>query len=251
MDKKKTDIQEFQYSFPYHYIPGFEDGKFFQNRNLRWGYIYLSYLSVIRDIIIKRSPSSVVDIGCGDGRFLHELRKFSTDISLLGVDISQRAVSYANAFNITGDIDFRCLDITDKNELDECFSCVTLIDTLEHIPFEMLDKFVSSVCNILKSDGFLIVTVPSKNVKVDKKHYQHFDLESLKGTLKNYFAIDEYFYLNSTSWWVKKFDQFVSNKNFVITNKNLIDWLYRCYCRNFLFAGPDSCKRILGVFYKK
>lgn len=250
MINKKTGIQESQYVFPYHYIPDFENGRFFQNRDLRWGYIYLSYLGVVKDIIFKKSPSSVMDIGCGDGRFLRELRKASANINLCGVDISEQAVAYAKAFNMMKNIDFKCLDITQENELTKCSSCVTLIDTLEHIPFVVLDKFVSSVHNILKKDGFLVVTVPSKNVKVDKKHYQHFDLESLKKVLEDYFVIDEHRYLNSNNWLVKKIDRFISNKNFIVTNKTLIDWLYRCYCRNFLFVGANNCKRILGVFKK-
>lgn len=250
MINKKTGIQESQYVFPYHYIPDFEDGKFFQNRNLRWGYIYLSYLGVVKDIILKKSPTSVMDIGCGDGRFLGELRKASANINLWGVDISEQAVAYAKAFNMMKNIDFKCLDITGENELTNCANCVTLIDTLEHIPFGVLDRFVSSVHKILKKDGFLVVTVPSKNVKVDKKHYQHFDLEGLKKVLEDYFVIEEHYYLNSTSWLVKKIDRLISNKNFIVTNKRLIDWLYRSYCRNFLFVGANNCKRILGVFKK-
>lgn len=197
MINKKTGIQESQYIFPYHYIPDFEDDKFFQNRNLRWGYIYFSYLGVVKDIILKKSPTSLMDIGCGDGRFLRELRKGSSKINLWGLTSLEQAKAYTKAFNMM------------ENELTNCASCVTLIDTSEHIPFGVLNRFVSSVHKILKKDGFLIVTVPGKNVKVDKKHYQHFDLKSLKKVLKDYFVIEKHCYLNITSWLVKKNDRLI------------------------------------------
>lgn len=209
MINKKTDIQKSLYVFPYHYIPDFEDGKFFQNRNLRWGYIYLSYLGFFKDIILKKSPTSLMDIGCGDGRFLRELRKGSSKINLWGLTSLEQAKAYSKAFNMNKNIDFKCLDITGENELTNCANCVTLIDTSEHIPLEVLDRFVSSVHKILKQDGFLVVTVPSKNVKVDKKHYQHFDLESLKKVLEDYFVIEEHCYLNITSWLAKKIDRLI------------------------------------------
>jgi len=247
--KIKQEIQEKEYNFPYHYIPTF-DGHFRQFKNLRWGYIYLSYINLIISIVNDLQPESLLDIGCGDGRFLHELRKKNSNIILEGKDISEQSIAYAKAFNINSDITFTQEDIV-KAKDNKKFECITLIETLEHIPPEQINSFLKSISYRLVDKGKLILTVPSKNVKVDKKHFQHFDIETLKSTTKNFFEIENYFYINSKSRFVKRIDKIVNNKNFVITNKKLINWLYFKYCKHFLYCKKNNCKRILAILNKK
>ena len=142
--KNKLDKQEMEYSFPYHYIPSMNT-YFQQHKNMCWGYIYLSYIKFVADIINDSQFESVLDIGCGDGRFLYELRKNNKDIYLEGIDISEQAVAYAMAFNKKTDVVFSCGDITKEENLNRKFECITLIETLEHIPPEKINLFLKSL----------------------------------------------------------------------------------------------------------
>src|ERR1051325_285897 len=84
-------IQDTQYQFPYHYIPTLENGNFSQVRKLRWGYEYLSYLRFVLSTLEEIQFESVLDVGCGEGRFLWEVSKCFSDKRLVGIDLSARA----------------------------------------------------------------------------------------------------------------------------------------------------------------
>ena len=96
-----------------------------------------------------------------------------------GVDYSSRAIGYANA--MVSDVEWVCGDIRDPQVVDARFDVVTLVETLEHIKPSEIHDFLSGVNRRLANDGTFVVTVPSRNVRVSRKHYQHFDLESLAG----------------------------------------------------------------------
>src|ERR1043166_3143274 len=76
---RQETIQETEYQFPYHYIPTLENGNFSQVRKLRWGYEYLSYLRFILSRLDKIEFASLLDVGCGEGRFLCEVQKRSEE----------------------------------------------------------------------------------------------------------------------------------------------------------------------------
>ena len=89
--KEKQTIQENLYDFPYHYIPQVnEKGAVSRYRFLDWGFEYLCYILHIKDIIESLSPYSVLDVGCGEGRFLGLLS--NQIVRKVGVDLSERAI---------------------------------------------------------------------------------------------------------------------------------------------------------------
>src|SRR4051812_23697391 len=192
-------VQEAGYEFPYHYIPRLEGGNFSQVRKLRWGYEYLSYLRFVLARLERVEFDSLLDVGCGEGRFLRETSKRFGGKRLQGVDYSARAVEYARLLN--PGLSFVRADIAADSEPDERFDVVTLIETLEHVPPGELRAFVSGLRRRVNDDGLLVVSVPSRNTKMSPKHYQHFDLDSLTATLAPHFRVEEHYYLNRISKW--------------------------------------------------
>src|SRR5437870_12131964 len=91
----KQAVQEAEYEFPYHCSPRLEGGNYSQVRKLRWGYEYLSYLRFVLTRLERVEFDSLLDVGCGEGRFLREVSKRFEGKRLLGVDFSARAVEYA------------------------------------------------------------------------------------------------------------------------------------------------------------
>lgn len=84
----EQQIQEDQYDYPYHYIPRVENGQFSQSQYWSWGMHYLGGIQLILEQIDSYSFDSLIDVGCGDGRFLRELAR-NTHLSILWVSIIQ------------------------------------------------------------------------------------------------------------------------------------------------------------------
>lgn len=80
-------IQEAQYKYPYHYIPRVADGCFSQLQYWSWGMHYLGGMEVVLNQINSWTFDSLVDVGCGDGRFLRELAAERPAIDTLGIDV--------------------------------------------------------------------------------------------------------------------------------------------------------------------
>lgn len=165
----KSFLQESEYSFPYHFIPSFtKDGIPVRSRFLGWGMEYLCYNLQAIKFVLDVTPQSLLDVGCGDGRFLSlvgdQVEK------KVGCDLSSRAISFAKAMN--PDVDYRCVDV---HQIDEAFDVVTAIEVLEHIPDSNLEHFVAKLFDRVKKNGILIICVPSTCMRLSPKHYRHYD----------------------------------------------------------------------------
>ena len=62
-------VQENEYAFPYHYVTEFHDDRFRQHFVDTWGINYALTIEFMIDRVNKFGPSSVIDIGFGDGRW--------------------------------------------------------------------------------------------------------------------------------------------------------------------------------------
>jgi len=83
---EKQAIQESEYFIPYHYIPEKDDQGFSQTLFWSWGMRYFAGIELVLAQLENLKFSSIIDIGCGDGRFLREARRAFSGKSLLGVD---------------------------------------------------------------------------------------------------------------------------------------------------------------------
>jgi len=233
------------YDYPYHYIPAWDGVNFSQTRVLDWGYEYLSYLYFVLGKVNELGFESLLDVGCGDGRFLYELNRRVSGKRLVGMDYSKRAIEYARIMDpgiewIHGNID-------EKGILDPGFDIITLIEVLEHIVPDDIPSFLKCISDYLNSDGMLVVTVPSRNIPTSDKHYQHFDLESLSGTLSPWFEPVDAVYLNKRSLTKRLMHGLLSNRLVVMQNQSILNRCYKFYTKHLLFADMKNCRRIAVV----
>ncbi len=176
---KKQKVQEEEYALPYHY---------FDLRLEEFKYIrcveYLSYLNAIRRLMGDITGKKILDAGCGDGRLCYELR--NSNAKIFGVDYSERAIAFAKIFNPNAVFFNESLDSFNTNEK---FDFIVLLETLEHIIPAETNKVLKNLKNLMKKNGRLIITVPSKNIKLAEKHYRHFSEKDLRETLRGFKAI--------------------------------------------------------------
>lgn len=248
---KQQEIQESEYIIPYHYIPEKGDEGFSQTLFWSWGMRYFAGLELVLSKLDEFDFSSLIDIGCGDGRFLREVKSKFCDKRILGVDYSQVAISLAKALN--PHIAFECLDIS-MNKVNMRFDIATLIEVLEHIPPEAVDIFLKSVKECIEIGGVLIITVPHKNRKLQSKHYQHFCSESLQEILLPHFQVEKIIPFDRISKMTSLFTIALGNlgRNYIITNKRLNKLLYQRVLNGCLSEQPEErCGRLLAILKKR
>ncbi|MDH3744189.1 MAG: class I SAM-dependent methyltransferase [Acidobacteriota bacterium] len=242
----REDIQEAEYHFPYHFVPRYTEAGFVQSVTLRWGYLYWSYLRVVLDLVEELRPASLLDVGSGDGRLLAEVSNRIPDTRAVGVDTSERAVALARALSPGGE--FCVGDVTEPGFLQGTYDAITLVEVLEHVPPAQLPAFRTALRKHLSPVGHLIVTVPTTNMDVQAKHYQHFDLDSLVAALGDGFVLERALYLNRQSRLCRLFDHLVTNRFFAVREPQLLAWLLRAYQRKYLYADSKTAMRIFAVF---
>lgn len=100
---------------------------------------------------------SVLDLGCGNGHFLHAIRESGHKAALLGVDFSLPLLRDAES---TQGVEFREVDLTklsafsDQLMVDGPWSIVSMFATLHHIPSnEIRLDILGTVKKLLKPDG--------------------------------------------------------------------------------------------------
>lgn len=109
-----------------------------------------------------QEDDSVLDLGCGNGHFLHEIYQRNHKAALLGVDFSLPLLRNAES---TPGVEFREIDLTklssfsDQLMVNGQWSIVTLFATLHHIPSnEIRLDILKTVKKIVKPDGKFILS---------------------------------------------------------------------------------------------
>ncbi len=172
-------IQEDEYYFPYHYIDLFP-------KCVNWCLMQQSCRKAVRAALGNAGGRRLLDAGCGDGRLCFDLAREGWNVT--GVDYSERAIAYAWAF--CPEVALVVRDLASYWP-DTQFDAITCMEVLEHIPPTALPNVVRNLSRCLRDGGILVVTVPSTNLQVSSKHYQHFSREMLGQALSPYFLIEK------------------------------------------------------------
>ena len=182
---RKFELQAEQYQFPYHYLVDLNQKTF--GRSLGWGLDYLTYMKKVASLAAKYVDQDVLDLGCGDGFLLHHLARnglIGPEVDAVGIDIDEKPIKFAQAFaHEFPNVSYRAEDIANY---DRTFGLITIVETFEHLSDDLINTFVGHVDRLLRKEGILVVSVPSKARPVLDKHYRHYDLDMLRGYFPGY-----------------------------------------------------------------
>ena len=235
-DKQK--FQEVSYKTPYHW---FSDDALSQN-----GRLYFGYLNFCVSIVKKLGIGSILDAGCGDGRFLGQVARLRSDYSLFGADYSGRAIEFARLF--VPQAHFSVSDLSKLQYEPNSFDAVFLIETLEHIEPSNISLILKEISRVLKKDGVLIVTVTSSLQGIPpfgSKHYQHFTSKSLTETASEYFRVNTIFGQDRSGFHILKLRyKFIDIKPLrKFYNK-------RIWTKYFNICDKEKGRRLIAIFKK-
>lgn len=239
---EKDQHQEDQYDFPYHFIPELAaDNTITTSRFLQWAMVYMGYISFVTDVVMESEATSVLDVGCGDGRIAYELEQRNSTKDYLGLDISPRALNFARGF--APQSSFSVFDIVEK-PYPQAYDLCTFVETIEHIEPTQIPTMIAHIAASLKPGGTLLLTTPTTNVPTHVKHYQHFDRALLEQYLGDHFTITEVRYFNVENWLAKTLARLLVNKIYTCNLafvRRAVNNLYRAHC---LFGSEKTGSRI-------
>ena len=245
--ENKFEYQENQYIFPYHHIPYLDsENNVVNHRSLGWGFKYFTYLLRIRELVEEINPDSILDVGCGEGRFLGLL---GNRIRKVGVDLSPRPINFAQAFH--PDIEFHCAD---ANQLKEEFDVVTAIEVLEHVRDEQVTNFLKILEKRIKESGKIIISVPTTVLPVSEKHYRHYTLEILKQQLENSkinLEIGRVEYVYKSSFLLKLYSKLTQNKLWIIEIRHLRNLVWRMVKSKYTIANESNGEEMIVILTKQ
>jgi 2-polyprenyl-3-methyl-5-hydroxy-6-metoxy-1,4-benzoquinol methylase len=153
---------------------------------------------IIRKIISDqvKNISSVVDVGCGNGRLLAEvsIELGKEEIEYKGFDISELVIEQNKDNQFLDGINWQQLNL-DEEKLAEKFDLVLCSELLEH-----LQNWKIGLDRLLDATGkYLIVTIPSGYLyKIDRMvgHQKHFT----RKTIETYFVARPEFSVEIFFW---------------------------------------------------
>jgi SAM-dependent methyltransferase len=227
-------MQSKAYAFPYHYLADVSpDGTISIYRQLVWGLEYMTYMTWIRDQILRIRPRNLLDVGCGDGRLCSLLGPRVE--RYVGIDLAEQAIAFAQAFNPEAEF-----LVGSVGNVSGTFDVITCIEVLEHIPDSDLADFASGLREKVAPDGVLLVSVPTVVRSVNPKHYRHYTLELLREHLAPCFDIVSHVYLFQCGWQTSLLDRLLSNRWFILHWPRLRQWIWETHSAKYFYAQPAN-----------
>lgn len=114
-----------------------------------------------------KKGDKVLDVGCGEGKFLQRVASVYPDSSFVGLDISAGMFKDAKQLKTNDpNIEFVVGDIQKMEFNDQAFQRVTAMHMLYHVPD--IHKGISEMARVLSNDGVCMVTANSLKSKTTK-----------------------------------------------------------------------------------
>jgi len=175
----------------------------YTSRNPLVQFLLRRFLKDVGSIIQPLAPTSVLDVGCGEGFVTTHLRDQLGDankITYLGIDESVRALELATRLN-PHEV-FACAQISRLALREESFDLVICLEVLEHLPDP-----VSALTELRRvSSRYCLLSVPHEPLfqignflrgkYIDQwgnhpEHVNHWGVKSFQELVSRFFTIEE------------------------------------------------------------
>jgi len=127
---------------------------------------------------------SVLDLGCRDGTFALTLAKQYPKRRVVGIDLSEKDIAWANEQAIKMKLEncvFHVMDLFNAPSLGK-FDTVVFMETLEHLPPNRVDEAFNLALGM--AEKRFIVTVPANSHISDPDHKSVLYREQFHGRVK-------------------------------------------------------------------
>lgn len=152
--------------------------------------VYIEHLARYRFCLPFVSGKTVLDAACGVGYGTECIAQFASRV--VGVDIDGNASSAAKQASTRCNVDFARMDCRRTGFQAQSFDVVVAFEFLEHIHEQA--QFIEEIIRILKSDGALIISTPSREPynlarrEANQFHLRELSAEEFERLMRRYFG---------------------------------------------------------------
>jgi 3' terminal RNA ribose 2'-O-methyltransferase Hen1 len=130
-------------------------------------------IRLVIDAVRSLGPSSVVDLGCGEGKLLAALLKEKPVTRVVGLDVSMRALDVAEdrlkldrlPTSLRGKIELMHGSLTYRDRRLSGFDCATVIEVIEHLDVSRLAAFERVLFEFARPKA-VVLTTPNAEYNV-------------------------------------------------------------------------------------
>lgn len=181
----------------------------FLGKSLEDYFIYQFHIATYKYARKFVANKKVLDFGCGSGYGTSYIADYCKEI--VGVDISDEAISYANSNYKSPNLSFTCIETIELLPLpfmDKEFDVVISFQVIEHI--EDTDNYLKQIHRVLKPGGQLIIVTPDRSTRLfsfqkpwNMWHVKEYTRESLAEVVSPYFREKENLKMGGPDWVLK------------------------------------------------
>lgn len=118
---------------------------------------------ILEKIRIK-NPKSVLDVGCGDGFYLHLLAALFPKARIVGIDKDKNALRSAVINLKSQNLSIKHGDVYNLSFASNSFDIVLASEVLEHLKDDL--KGLKEIYRVLRPGGLLLISVPHANYPI-------------------------------------------------------------------------------------
>lgn len=111
--------------------------------------------------IKQKNPKSILDVGCGDGFYLHLLFALFPKAKIVGIDNDKNALRSASINLKYKNVKLKHGDICNLNFANNSLDIVVASELLEHLKDDF--KGLKEIRRVLRPGGLLLISVPHAN----------------------------------------------------------------------------------------
>jgi len=128
------------------------------------------------DIIKFISGKNILDVGCGYGNLINQIKTEDKEAKVTGIDTDQDSILVAKKLY---DINVRPISLYDMNFPEKHFDTVILREAIHHIKDDgMLERALDKIAKICKNGLVIFDPNPNWIVKLSRKLIKHKDPEA-------------------------------------------------------------------------
>jgi len=148
--KDKNDFSRKQQKYFNQVADHQKDSPFFEDNNAT-----ATEFATIIGLMKHLKDKKVLDLGCGAGRYSLRIAKFAKEV--IGVDISEKSIDFANKIAIENNVaNFKGVVFNYSNPIQEgYFDYILMVNVVHHT--NDIDLMFENVYKSLKQDGSLII----------------------------------------------------------------------------------------------